>query len=152
MKISVLGAGAIGSTLGGLPQHDAPGLEVVLIACGEHGRVLGERGSLLMDGGAHEVRICGSLVPSDVAGSQLVSVSSSRRRPKDLQCWKATEVDYISGEIVRLTATVNTRAPMNAEVVRMVHELEERRDGSFFTRDEAVRRFGQLPTSAVGPP
>jgi len=50
MKISVLGAGAIGSTLGGLLQHDAPDLEVVLIARGEHGRVLGERGSLLMDG------------------------------------------------------------------------------------------------------
>jgi 2-dehydropantoate 2-reductase len=68
---------------------------------------------------------------------------------QDLQRRKTTEVDYINGEIVRLAATVGMAAPKNAEVVRMVHELESRGDGSFFAKDEVVRRFRQPAVSAA---
>jgi 2-dehydropantoate 2-reductase len=77
MKVSVLGAGAIGSMLGGLLQHDAPDLDVMLIVRGEHGRVIGERGTLLLDGpwGTREVPIHSSFDPCAVAGSQFVFVT-----------------------------------------------------------------------------
>ncbi|HEX2474236.1 MAG TPA: 2-dehydropantoate 2-reductase N-terminal domain-containing protein, partial [Lacipirellulaceae bacterium] len=63
---------------------------------------------------------------------------------QDLKRGKTTEVEHINGEIVRLAATVGQSAPMNAEVVRMVHELENRGAGSFFARDEVIRRFERV--------
>jgi 2-dehydropantoate 2-reductase len=77
MKVSVLGAGAIGSMLGGLLSRDAPDVEVVLIARGEHGRVLAERGTIVLIGpwGRQEVPITASADPSAVAGSMFVLVT-----------------------------------------------------------------------------
>jgi ketopantoate reductase len=77
MKISVLGAGAAGSLLGGLLQHDAPDLEVALIVRGEHGRVIQERGSVILRGpwGTWEVPIRSSFEPSAIADSQFVLVT-----------------------------------------------------------------------------
>jgi 2-dehydropantoate 2-reductase len=63
---------------------------------------------------------------------------------QDLKRGKPTEVEHINGEIVRLAATVGLKAPMNAEVVRMVHELEQRGAGSFISRDEVIRRFQRV--------
>jgi 2-dehydropantoate 2-reductase len=63
---------------------------------------------------------------------------------QDLKRGKPTEVEHINGEIVRLAATVGMTAPMNSEVVRMVHELEQRGAGSFFSRDEVIRRFKRV--------
>lgn len=60
---------------------------------------------------------------------------------KDIERGKPTEVDYINGEIVRLAHTHGTTAPVDEQVVNMVHELEARGDGTFFTRDEVVRRM-----------
>jgi 2-dehydropantoate 2-reductase len=70
---------------------------------------------------------------------------------QDLKRGKPTEVEHINGEIVRLAATVGTSAPMNAEVVRMVHELEQRGAGSFFSREEVIRRFERV-LAAPGQP
>ena len=77
MKVSVLGAGAIGSMLGGLLARDAPDLEVVLIARGEHGRVLAERGRINLDGpwGRWDVPVASSTDPAAVASSQFVFVT-----------------------------------------------------------------------------
>ena len=74
MKVSVLGAGAIGSMLGGLFARDAPDVEVLLVARGEHGRVIAERGTILLDGpwDTCEVPIQSSADPAAVAGSQFV--------------------------------------------------------------------------------
>jgi 2-dehydropantoate 2-reductase len=67
---------------------------------------------------------------------------------QDLMRGKPTEVEHINGEVVRLAATVGLPAPMNEEVVRMVHELERRGAGSFFTRDEVIQRFSRVLTAA----
>ena len=64
---------------------------------------------------------------------------------KDIERGKPTEVEYINGEIVRLAAENGVVAPANELVVRMVHELEARRDGTFFTREEVIERFARLP-------
>ena len=70
-----------------------------------------------------------------------------RRRPivfslyQDLVRGKPTEVDHVNGEIVRLAESAGTAAPINAEVARMVHELEGRPTGSFFTREEVIERL-----------
>lgn len=63
---------------------------------------------------------------------------------QDLLKSKPTEVDYINGEIVRLAESAGTTAPINAEVCRMVHELEARGDRSFFTRAQVVERLGSV--------
>jgi 2-dehydropantoate 2-reductase len=60
---------------------------------------------------------------------------------KDLERQKTTEIDFVNGEIVRVARELGMQAPCNALVVEMVHELEQRGDGSFFSRDEVVRRF-----------
>lgn len=49
---------------------------------------------------------------------------------EDLTRGRATEVDHLNGEIVRLAASAGTRAPLNARIVELVHEAEEARAGS----------------------
>jgi len=63
---------------------------------------------------------------------------------QDLLRKKATEIDFINGEIVRLLNERGGDAPYNALVVQMVHELEARGDGTFFSRDEVIQRFEAL--------
>jgi 2-dehydropantoate 2-reductase len=63
---------------------------------------------------------------------------------QDLQRRKPTEVDYVNGEIVRLAESLGTTAPASAMVVGLVRELERRGDGTFFDRQEVVRRFSGL--------
>jgi len=50
MKVGVLGAGAIGSMLGGLIKRHAPDLDVVLIARGEHGDAMRSQGGVQLQG------------------------------------------------------------------------------------------------------
>ena len=77
MKVSVLGAGAVGSMLGGLLQLGGDDLEVVLVVRGEHGRVIGERGTILLDGpwGTRAVPIASSGDVAAMAGSDFVLVT-----------------------------------------------------------------------------
>jgi 2-dehydropantoate 2-reductase len=63
---------------------------------------------------------------------------------QDLERCKATEVDFVNGEIVRLAESVGEAAPRNALVVSLCHELESRHNGTFYSRDEVIRRFGTL--------
>ena len=57
--------------------RDAPDVEVLLVARGEHGRVIAERGTILLDGpwGTREVPIAASADPAAIAGSQFVLVT-----------------------------------------------------------------------------
>jgi 2-dehydropantoate 2-reductase len=49
---------------------------------------------------------------------------------QDLMAGRATEVDYINGEIVRLAESCGTRAPLNERLVHIVHESERAGVGS----------------------
>jgi 2-dehydropantoate 2-reductase len=63
-------------------------------------------------------------------GSTLQSLR--RRRP--------TEIDYLNGEVVRLGRQVGEPTPLNAAVVRLVHQVEQ--TGTFLTAEEIRRAVG----------
>lgn len=74
MKVSVLGAGAIGSMFGGLIKHFAPETEVVLITRGEHLRRINEQGGIRILGywGDVTVDVEASEDPKLIEGSDFV--------------------------------------------------------------------------------
>jgi 2-dehydropantoate 2-reductase len=74
MKITVLGAGAVGSMLGGLLKRHAPDLDVLLIARGEHGEQMRRQGGVHLQGcrGSARVALPVSSAPEDLAGSDVV--------------------------------------------------------------------------------
>lgn len=84
MKISVLGAGAIGSMFGGLLKQRDPSLDVVLVARGAHAAAIGERGFVELRGpwGVYQsaVRVTERVV--DIVGSShvLLTVKSQDTR------------------------------------------------------------------------
>jgi 2-dehydropantoate 2-reductase len=43
---------------------------------------------------------------------------------EDLQARRATEVDYLNGEIVRLAERIGHRAPVNARLTELIHDAE----------------------------
>ena len=61
---------------------------------------------------------------------------------QDLANRKTTEVDFINGEIVRMAEAHGGKAPCNAKIVELVHEMEARGDGVFFSQQEVVERIG----------
>jgi 2-dehydropantoate 2-reductase len=56
---------------------------------------------------------------------------------QSLQRGRSTEIDYLNGEVVRLGAQLDVATPLNAGVVRLVHQVEQ--TGEFFSTD-ALRR------------
>lgn len=78
------------------------------------------------------IRLLGRM-PSSLAG--LMLASSIRRVEKlgpfygsthqSLQRGRATEIDYLNGEIVRLGEQLNVPVPFNAWVLRLVHQVEQ---------------------------
>ena len=74
MKVSVLGAGAIGSMLGGLLKHCEPDIDVLLVMRGEHGQVVEQRGTVELTGpwGRRNVQVNVSFDVADIAGSDFV--------------------------------------------------------------------------------
>jgi 2-dehydropantoate 2-reductase len=57
---------------------------------------------------------------------------------EDLKRGHETEVDFLNGEIVRLAESIGMRAPINARVVELVHEVEARGGGSPAMSPEAL--------------
>lgn len=57
---------------------------------------------------------------------------------QDLLRGQRTEIDYVNGEIARLAEEHGTEAPLNARVVRLVHQLEDQDTPSFLSYDEVV--------------
>lgn len=57
---------------------------------------------------------------------------------EDLVRGRATEVDYLNGEIVRLAASAGADAPLNARIVELVHDAERAGRGSPKTSAEAL--------------
>ncbi|MFZ5799897.1 MAG: ketopantoate reductase family protein [Candidatus Omnitrophota bacterium] len=52
---------------------------------------------------------------------------------------RKSEIDYINGEIVSLAKDHKLRAPLNEQIVKLVHQVES--DGKFLTPDGLLRRF-----------
>jgi 2-dehydropantoate 2-reductase len=65
-------------------------------------------------------------------GSILQSIH--RKRP--------SEIDYINGEFVNLAVSMGHKAPLNAKLVQMVHDVE--RSGKFFNTDDLVNQTKEL--------
>jgi 2-dehydropantoate 2-reductase len=63
---------------------------------------------------------------------------------QDLERRKATEVEFVNGEVVRLAQSKRVEAPINRLVVQLVRELENRGDATFFEQREVLERFGAL--------
>lgn len=77
MKVSVLGAGAVGSIFGGLIRHHRPDVDVTLVVRGEHGRAISESGELTLVGpwGRRRVPIGSTFEVGDIRGSDVVLVT-----------------------------------------------------------------------------
>jgi 2-dehydropantoate 2-reductase len=65
-------------------------------------------------------------------GSILQSIH--RKRP--------SEIDYINGEFVNLAASMGQKAPLNARLVRMVHDVES--SGKFLSEDALLNQTQEL--------
>jgi len=85
MKISVLGAGAIGGMFGGLIKHHVPELDVLLVVRGEHGRAIRERGHVRLNGpwGSRQVATDTSFRIEDIAGSDLVLLTTKSQSTEE---------------------------------------------------------------------
>lgn len=70
-----------------------------------------------------------SLSKEPLYGSILQSLLRKRR----------SEIDYINGEVVRLTEKRRFKAPLNELMVKLVHQVES--EGKFLTPDELLRRL-----------
>ncbi len=66
---------------------------------------------------------------------------------QDLRRKKPTEIDYVNGEIVRLAQEIGVEAPLNAEVVRVIHELEASGGQNFLSHQQVIERFANLRKS-----
>ncbi len=77
MKVTVLGAGALGTMVGGLIQRFHPEIDVLLIARGQHARQMQSTGGALLLGswGRWHVPVAVSSDVKDVAGSDCVLVA-----------------------------------------------------------------------------
>lgn len=77
MKVSFLGAGAIGSMFAALLRHHAPELDVLIVVRGAHGEAIAETGEVETLGpwGTRRVPIAWSFDPQDVRGSDFVFVT-----------------------------------------------------------------------------
>ncbi|WP_072689987.1 2-dehydropantoate 2-reductase [Rhodococcus marinonascens] len=60
------------------------------------------------------------------AGSRMLAIDPHARSSMwdDLEAGRRTEVDWISGEVVRLAAAAGTDAPVNARLVTLIREAE----------------------------
>lgn len=52
---------------------------------------------------------------------------------------KASEIDFINGEIDQVASGIRSQAPLNRKIVSMVHQVEN--EGRFFTAEEIKKEF-----------
>ena len=108
-KISVVGAGAVGTMVGGLIKRHRPDLQIVLIARGEHCQAMQERGRVELRGpwGCYEVPITASSDPADIIGSDLVLFTVKTQDTAET----AKQISNLVGEaiVVSLQNGINQR-------------------------------------------
>jgi 2-dehydropantoate 2-reductase len=71
----------------------------------------------------------GSLSKEPLYGSILQSIKRKR----------ASEIDYINGEFIRLAQEFKAQAPLNRILVKLVHQVEAR--GEFLTKEELFKEL-----------
>ncbi|AOW92705.1 2-dehydropantoate 2-reductase [Rhodococcus sp. WMMA185] len=92
-----------------------------------------------------------------VAGSRMLAIDPHARSSMwdDLEAGRRTEVDWISGEVVRLAESAGTDAPVNARLVTLIREAEaggERRwTGEALVADLRAQRNPGNPTGKRSP-
>lgn len=109
MKVSVLGAGAVGSMIGGLLRHAAPDLDVTLIVHEEHGRAMHERQAVALDGpwGLRVVPVRCSFDPADAADSDLVLVAVKSQATEEVA--RAAQPYWPGATVVSIQNGINER-------------------------------------------
>jgi len=110
MKVTVLGAGAIGSMFGGLLKWHAPDLEVLLVTRGEHSQVIEERGSVRLQGpwGEEDVPIrCTSHV-EEIAGSDLILFTVKSQSTEEMA--RAAQPYWGQATVVSIQNGINDHA------------------------------------------
>lgn len=107
MKVSIVGAGAVGSLFGGLLRRDAPDIDVTLIGRGVHGRALVERQAVTLDGawGTFDVPIHASFDPADAAGSDFVFLTVKSQAT--VEAARAAEPYWSGATIVSIQNGIN---------------------------------------------
>ena len=85
MKISIVGAGAIGSMLGGLLQRDAAGDDVLLVVRGPHGKAIQESGTIELLGpwGTRSQAIASTNDMAEIAGSDVVIITTKSQATEE---------------------------------------------------------------------
>ncbi len=83
-------------------------------------------------------------------GSLILWLRMHKRRQRDIFSstiqslirHKATEIDFLHGEIVRLAASLQLKAPYNQKVVSLIHTIEQTH--IFYSPEELVHHFSRL--------
>ena len=96
---------------------------------GVNGRVLGAIGSAPLAFGAWFPR---------VLGSRLGSVPNPGSTLQSIRRGQPTEIDFLNGAVVAAAKAGGVAAPVNQQIVDLVHEVE--RTGSFLTPAEVITR------------
>jgi 2-dehydropantoate 2-reductase len=68
---------------------------------------------------------------------------------QDLLRGRPTEIDFVNGEIVRLGKQYGVDALLHQLSVDIAHELEQRHEDRFLSRDEVIQRFASLLKSQL---
>ncbi len=58
---------------------------------------------------------------------------------------RPSEVDYINGQVVKMAAELNVQAPLNDKIVKMVHQVEQRK--KYFSVEEIKEQFDICATN-----
>ena len=80
----------------------------------------------------------GQVLPA-MMGARMGAVPNPGSTLQSIRRDQATEIDYLNGAVVRAAEAIRRTAPVNATLVRLVHEVEA--SGAFFPPDEVEARL-----------
>jgi 2-dehydropantoate 2-reductase len=100
------------------------------------------------------------LLDQPIAGSLVKLIARTFFNPRpilfsvyvDLKNGRPTEIESLNGQFVRLAQQSSCPAPYNRKVVELVHQLERQPSGSFFSREEVIRQFESIQSTAPPQP
>jgi 2-dehydropantoate 2-reductase len=143
MKVSVLGAGAIGSMLGGLIKHHLPQVDLMLLARGAHGRAMEQTHQVRLEGrwGVHEVPVSVSTDVADIAESNLIILTV---KSHDTEAAIAAAAPYLGDAVV-----ISIQNGINDQALAR-HVAPERLVMGMTATNMAILRPGQVSMQLDG--